>query len=137
VTTFVGGGVLAIEFRLGIQNPTISGIEIHELVMNPAPLDPTYLQVDAIIVDRYDGPQPQVRSSMPSSMSSMFASFGPILINIGGDNYTDVNGNLWVADAVTKYFNTGLAFKKNRQSTVPKTKFFINPNDMMFITDHL
>lgn len=42
-----------------------------------------------------------------------YVEFEPIYINAGGSNYTDKAGNLWVADSITEYYNTGSALDKN------------------------
>lgn len=78
-TISVIDGSLSISFRRRIQNPMISGIEVHAAVQQ--------------------SPEP-------------YPLFEPIRINAGGRNYTDKQGNLWIADRETTYFNTGLTFGK-------------------------
>lgn len=92
-TVEVKDGDLTIEFGRVIQNPTIKGIEIH-----------SFIQLATA---------PEFSTMLPRSHLPDLESFKPIYINAGGSNYTDKDGNLWVADSVTKYYNTGFALEKN------------------------
>ena len=35
----------------------------------------------------------------------------PLYINVGGPNYTDINGNLWISDNSPRIYNTGKTFR--------------------------
>lgn len=51
-----------------------------------------------------------------------------VLINAGGPSYVDAGGNVWVADSVTNYFNTGTS--SSISATVGKTR-----NQVLFQTE--
>jgi hypothetical protein len=51
-----------------------------------------------------------------------------IFINCGGENYTDAEGNLWVADSATKFYNTGNAF------TAPTAPFNGTDDDILYVS---
>lgn len=116
----VSNGILLIDFvrNNGGQYPKVQAIEVHEASDPTAPpVDPTFAPVNptpapvdptpAPAVDPTPAPvDVSVKSSPPStSLPSPTASPFVLLINAGGKDYIDPDGNTWVSDK--GYYNAG------------------------------
>jgi hypothetical protein len=112
-------GFVTIEFVAGADNPTIHAIEIIAFITPPAPISPPIaaptpnIEVPTAVVPAatapVNAPNPTVTTPVtvpvlaPITIPTTSDVNAPgTRINVGGGQYIDVAGNVWIADA---YFN--------------------------------